>query len=402
MAIRVLQLLGGMDLGGGETFVMHVYRAMNRDQIQFDFAVSADKKCYYDDEIRSLGGRIIRHTPPAEAGFRRCSMELKSILQQYGPYAAVHSHLQYFSGFVLRVAALENIPVRLSHFHNTRDARSGSLLGLFYHVGMGWLIKRYATRILGCGRNVLDASFGAHWTSDPRMSAISNGIELEPYSAPYPDRAELRRRLGIPFAGQLLGHIGRFDFCKNHRFLIEILRSTLTIEPNANLVLVGDGALRPETQRQVEELGLGGHVHFLGKRPQSDIPSLLAAFDVFVMPSIHEGLPVTLVEAQAAGVPCVVSDEITKEADFHLGLMRFLSLKQRPEEWAKEIALAVTTQRPEWLARRDALRAAGYDIQYSANVLASMYRGAPAVARRTSDSAAPEQIARQSIFDIWK
>ena len=362
-----------MDLGGAETFAMHAYRSVNRDNLQFDFAVSAAKKCDYDDEILALGGRIIRHTQPAKAGFRHYGAELTNILRQYGPFCAVHSHLQYFSGFIMKIAAREKVPVRIAHFHSTRDARSGSLQGFVYHAAMRWLIRRFATHILGCGGKVLDANFGARWVADPRITVMSNGIALAPYSAACPDREELYRRFSVPVAGCVLGHIGRFDRFKNHAFLIEVLRSYLKVDPNANLVLVGDGELRAEIERQVGVLGLSRHVHFLGKRPQSDVPKLLAAFDALVMPSIYEGLPVTLVEAQAAGVPCVVSDAVTKEADLNLGLMRFIDLQRSPEDWSEQIRMAMRTSRPDWHDRRNALRVAGYDIAYSANALARIY-----------------------------
>lgn len=370
---RVLHCFGGMDLGGAETFVMHVYRSVARDEIQFDFAVSAGKDCYYDDEIKSLGGRIIEHTPPARAGFRRYGDELTKILGKYGPFNAVHSHLHYFSGMVLRIAARERVPVRIAHVHGTQDGRSGLISGYAYHALMRQLIKRFATHILGCSREVLEVMFGKGYLADSRMCVMRNGIALAPYSTVRQDRDELCRKFSIPAGGAILGNVGNFSEAKNHRFLIDVFRRYVGSHPEATLVLVGDGALRHEIEKQVDDLALGKRVRLLGRQPQSDIPGLLNAFDVLVMPSIHEGLPVSLVEAQAAGLPCVVSDAITKEADLNLGLLRFVDPKSSGDKWCSEITMALGVTRPDWPVRYSALQSAGYDVSSSANSLTRIY-----------------------------
>ena len=371
---RVLHCFGGMELGGAETFAMHVYRSVDRSRVQFDFAVSAEKSCTYDEEIRGLGGRIIRHQAPSKAGFRNYGRELKRILQQCGPFRAVHSHLSYFSGFVLKVAASEGVPVRISHMHSTRDARSGTLSGFAYHSVMRRLIQRYATHIFGCSRGVLGATFGDGWSSDPRMAVMRNGIDLAPYSMPCPSQTELRKQLSLPPEGKILGHIGNLNASKNHRFLIELFREYLERDSKATLVLVGDGTLRSEIERQVEVCSLGKRVRLLGRRPQTEIPGLLAAFDVLVMPSIHEGLPVSLIEAQAAGVPCVVSNGITKEVDLGLGLLEFVDLRGGPAQWMNRIDLALRRQRPCWETRRDALILSGYDTNDASSALYRVYQ----------------------------
>ncbi len=375
--LRVLHCFGGMGLGGAETFVMHVYRSVAREELQFDFAVSARTDGYYDDEIKNLGGRIIRHTPPAEAGFRRYAAELRNILRRDGPFDAIHSHLYYFSGYVLRIAALEHVPARVAHVHCTRDGRSGTLSGLAYHAAMRGLIKRNATHILGCSRGALASMFGKGWDSDSRMSVVRNGIALAPYAAICRrNKEDLRQELSIPNGNEILGHLGRFDEVKNHRYLIEIFRRYLDKGHKATLVLIGDGGLRREIERQVEAIALGEHVRFLGKRPQTEVPQLLGAFDVLVMPSLNEGLPVTLVEAQAAGVPCVISDAITREADLGLGLLRFVSLKAGGEEWCEQIMEALRMERPDWDTRKRAIQESGYDISSSADALSRIYQSA--------------------------
>ncbi len=374
---RVLHCFGGMELGGAETFAMHAYRSVDRGRLQFDFAVSAEKECYYDEEIRSLGGRVIQHTAPAKAGLRSYGRELRTILRQFGPFSAIHCHLSYFSGYVLRIAASEGVPVRIAHLHNTRDARSGTLLGLAYHTAMGRLIKRHATHIFGCSGKVLEVTFGNGWPNDSRMSIMRNGIDLKPYSAPRRPQAVLRQELSLPTEGTLLGHVGNLTAAKNHKFLVEMFRHYLKKDPKATLVLVGDGPLRNVIASQVKACSLNDRVRFLGRQAQSDIPALLAAFDVLVMPSIHEGLPVSLIEAQAAGVPCVVSDAITREVDLALGLLRFVNLREGSGQWLHAVEDALRLSRPEWATRRAALTACGYDSEDSACALSRTYAGSP-------------------------
>ena len=388
-----------MDLGGAETFAMHVYRNIGRAGIQFDFAVSAAKTCSYDSEINALGGRIIRHSLPTKAGLAGFAVEFARLLRQYGPFAAVHSHLHSFSGYLCAIAAREKVPIRIAHFHSTRDARQGTVSGFAYHAAMRFLLKRFATHILGCSENVLVNSFGTRWPRDPRISVLQNGIALEPFAALRQDRAGLRRRFSIPTDGPVLGHVGNFTRAKNHKFLIELFRSYRQNHPAAILVLAGDGDLRADIERLIEESGVATGVRILGRLPQAAVPDLLASFDALLMPSIYEGLPVALVEAQAAGVPCVVSDAITSAADLNLGLLRFVSLSAPLEEWRHQITRAIDIPRPDWSTRRYAIRHAGYDCETSSARLADIYRGgySPPIAASGGGSVVPSPAG-----DAWK
>jgi len=374
MTVRVLHCLGGMVLGGAETFVMNVYRNIDRGQIQFDFAVSADRTCHYDDEIRALGGRIHHLPPPARVGALHYRDELAEVIRRCGPFRAVHSHVHYFSGWILATAAREGVPLRIAHLHSTSDGRRGPLRGFLYHGTMRWLMKRYGTHILGCSRSVLTGALGERWVRDPRISVVHNGIALQRYFALAQDRPGLCRKFSIPLAGTILGHIGAFVSVKNHSFLIQLFRCYKRRDPNAILILIGDGELKSRVYREVEAGGLGTHVYFMGERANSDIPSLLAVMDAFVMPSLYEGVPIALVEAQAAGVPCVVSDTVTREADLNVGLVRFIKLDRGLEEWCEEITAALKTPRPAREERLCAIQAAGYDIEQSAKKLVSIYQ----------------------------
>jgi glycosyltransferase involved in cell wall biosynthesis len=367
---RILHVFGGMNPGGAETLVLNVYRQIDRTEVQFDFAVQAGH-CHYDPEIRALGGRILRHPVPAVAGLCAYSRAFVQTLRQCGPFAGVHSHVHLFSGLVLSLSAQQQVPVRISHSHTVGDPRNLSLPRKVYRQCMRSLIWRRATHLLGCSTQACETLFGARCWSNDRVQVLPNAILLADYddsarSGP-PLREELRLLPGIP----LIGHVGSFSEPKNHTFLIDVFQALCSRLPGAHLVLAGDGPLRPQIEERVRNAGLADTVHLLGIR--TDIPRVMAGLDLLLLPSLWEGLPVVLVEAQAAGVPCLVSDSVTREADLHLGLIRFVGLQSGAQCWAEDCLAAMKSARPSWNQRRCALQAAGYDIRSVTDRLAGIY-----------------------------
>jgi glycosyltransferase EpsF len=243
---------------------------------------------------------------------------------------------------------------------------------------MKLLLKRYATHIYGCSEKVLDVMFGSQWIRNHRISVLHNGISLKPYGALEGSAEKSRARFGIPTLGPIVGHIGRLSAAKNHQFLLRIFQRYQAGCPSATLVLAGEGELRDDLELQVAELGLTSSVRFLGLIPQDAIPELLKCLDVLVMPSLHEGLPVTLVEAQCAGVPCVVSSAVTRECDLGLQLVDFVDLNRTAEEWSQYVSAAQTKPRPSWEVVRQGIQAKGYDIATCVGELTRLYRGGEA------------------------
>ena len=366
---RVLHVLGAMNRGGAETALMNAYRAIDRTQVQFDFAVHTSRPGHYDDEIRGLGGRILPLSEPAEAGWRKYGHEFTRVLDELGPFTAVHSHVHWFSGFVLRLARKRGVRVRISHSHSTRDGNADSLNRRLYRMVMGTLIRRHATHLVGCSREASEALFNGRCWSDRRVRVLPHALCLPDYApaAGAPLREELRLAHGTP----LVGHVGSFSAPKNHDFLVEVFASIRSLAPEAHFVLAGDGPLRPQIEAAIRDRGLADRVHVLGVR--SDIPRILASLDLMVFPSLWEGLPVVLVEAQAAGLPCLVADSVTSEVDVHLGLIEFLSLTRGPQEWAQAAVARLGSARPGWTAREWALRTAGYDARAVAGSLVNLY-----------------------------
>jgi len=368
---RILHVISTMNRGGAETWIMHVYRHIDRSHIAFDFAVQTDQLCHYDGEIRALGGRIFPHPSLKAAGLRSYSQKLASTLREHGPFAGVHSTKHEFSGLVLRVAEKAGVPLRIAHSQTTQDGRPNSWLINVYRWSMRKLIRRHATHLFGCSRAACEALFGPDCWSDPRVRVVRNAIDLVPYAALPTDRRALREQCALPMAAPLIGHVGRFAEPKNHRFLIEIFAAVLQKLPTAHLLLVGDGPLRPAIEALVRKKSLQGNVHFLGIHP--DVPLFMGALDLFLFPSLYEGVPLVVIEAQAAGVPCVVADTVPIEADLGIGLVRFVGLQADVGTWEQHLEKSLSSQRPHWSSLQQALQAAGYDIRDVATQMERIY-----------------------------
>ncbi|MBD3920243.1 glycosyltransferase family 1 protein [Paenibacillus sp. PR3] len=371
---KVLHVVGKMHPGGIESLLMNVYRHIDRRRYEFHFAVQSPEPAFYDAEIRELGGRLFVQPPPSQglAAFRRTFEEN---VEQNGPYDAIHSHVFGFSGYILKLAKGLGIPVRIGHSHNTNDSKQTSLKRRIYRMYMRRLMRRNATRMLGCSRDACESLFGQQCWQDARVDVFPNAIPLSPFAGLPIDRTLLRSRFGAEPDDYLIGHIGRFSPQKNHVLLLDAFAQFVRIRPNARLLLVGDGPLRSEMERKAKSLGLAERVQFLGLR--SDIPELLGTLDLFVLPSLYEGLGIVLIEAQAAGVPCLVSSSVPKEADLSLGMLQRLGAEESPESWADVMVqmAALQDEVPTWYEREFALGQRGYDIRVATAELERMYEG---------------------------
>ncbi len=372
-SVRVLHVFGRMNRGGAETFIMHVYRHIDRGRVQFDFAVHSPQPGHYDEEIRQLGGRIFILPRPRPATLPAYWQAFKKVLRHKGPFVAVHSHVHFFSGIPLAIAKDQGVPVRIAYSHSTSDGKGDNLFRRMYRWYMLRLIRKSATHLLGNSRASCEALYGPLCWRDGRVEIMRLCIDPAPFALLPQDRRALRSKLGLPLDAILVGHVGRFDRPKNHRFLVEIFCVLARRLPDARLVLVGDGPLRREVERWVAEKGLEERVHFLGVR--TDVPEIMGCLDVFLFPSLWEGLGIVLVEAQAAGVSCVVSDVVPDEADLGLGLWYPTSLSAGPETWAERVVEALGASPPPWEVREQALRTHGYDAREVAKRLENLYVG---------------------------
>ena len=352
--VRVLHAVTYMGRGGIETMIMNYYRQIDRSKVQFDFLVHRDFRADYDDEIESLGGRIYR-LPPMVIWHRSYYKALNSFFTEHPEYRIVHSHLNCMSTVILKAAKKHGVPVRIAHSHayGTRF-----VVRDYYRVRLPGV----STQLLACGKQAGDWMFrGAAYR------VIPNAIDVDRYIYDPLKRREIRASLGIPAGAFVLGHIGRLNYIKNHTFLINVFAEVKKQKPESVLLLVGDGELRDELEKKVKDLGLGDSVVFTGIR--SDVPDLTQAMDCFVFPSLTEGLPVALVEAQAAGLPCLISTGVPPEAAM-ISETRHVELSAGAAHWAK---LALECSKLPRLDTRAAIAEAGFDIKMNAEYLQNYY-----------------------------
>jgi glycosyltransferase involved in cell wall biosynthesis len=374
--IRVLHIVGGMNRGGIETWLMHVLRHIDRERFQMDFMVHTAEPCAYDDEIRTLGSRILPCLSPRRPW--SYAKNFRRILATYGPYHIVHSHVHHYSGFTLRLAQFAGTPIRIAHSHNdtsSQDISPSPVRWIYLTTAKHW-IRGFATIGLAASGKAAEALFGREWQRSSFCRLLYYGIDLAPFRAPADP--SIRAALQLRPDAFVIGHVGRFDEQKNHGFLLEIFRSVADADSRSRLVLIGDGPLRRAIERRVAELGLMGRVVFEGIR--ADVPRvLIGAVNVFVMPSLHEGLPLAGLEAQAAGLPCVFADSITAELDVVPQLVTRLRLSDSSSGWAR-VLLAKRDQAPP-ITQDEALavmQASPFDIRRSAAQLARLYQTAVA------------------------
>ncbi len=302
--------------------------------------------------------------------------QLKKLLYQEGPYDVVHSHVHHFSGWVLRAAAQCRIPARLAHSHNDirlPESQRGFLRACYRTVSEA-LIRRHATVGLAASRGAALSLYGPHWNSDARWRILYYGIDLNPFLGPV-DRESIRAEFGIPDDALVVGHVGRFVEQKNHHFFLRIAREISNLEPEARFLFAGDGPLRPGVEAEAASLGLGSRVVFAGNR--NDIWRLMrGAMNVFLFPSLFEGLGVVLLEAQAAGLPSVISDAIPDEVDVVRRLISRLSLSEPPQTWAKAVLAARDSSDNARQEGLQMLAHSQFDITASVRALGKLYREA--------------------------
>ena len=356
--IRVLQVVTHMERGGLESMLMNYYRHIDRERVQFDFLVHRMEKAAFDDEIESLGGRIYR-LPRLMPWSKSYLSALNHFFDEHQEYKVIHVHQDCLSSVILKAAVQHNIPVRVAHSHSASQDKD-----LKYPIKLWYKrdIPKYATNLFACGKGAGDWMFGG-----ASYQIINNAIEVAAYTYDPTKRQEMRRQLG--FENEFtIGHVGRFNQPKNHSFLLDIFAALLKKEPNAVLLLVGGGEDMPKIQIKAHALGIAEHVRFLGVR--SDVADLMQAMDVFVFPSLYEGLPVTMVEAQAAGLPCLISDKVPPECILTNGLVDVLPLSAEPETWAEKILEKKEVPRTD---RRSEIAAHGFDITTEAVKLQEFY-----------------------------
>jgi glycosyltransferase involved in cell wall biosynthesis len=371
--IKVLQVVRGVPGGGVEIRLLQLMRQIDREHIKFDFCAlwppSANSASFHD-EVEALGGRVfpcrfLPNLPTFPLRFRR--------ILRAGRYDVVHSHVGWPSGVVLCQASLEGVPARIAHSHNSDDLNPHSLLRNAWRAAMKACIQKYMTVGLAVSAEAAEFLFGPQWRSDPRFRLFRPAIDLEPFRAA-PSREEARRELGIPVNAPVVGHVGQFVARKNHAFLLKVAVEVLKLRPEVRFLMVGDGPMRSQIEAMAGELGIEKSVILTGPRPDTDIPRLMpSAMDVFAFPSIEEGLPAVLVEAQAAGLRALASDAVPSEVGVVPGAVEFLSLSCGAKRWAGRLLRMLDSGRVDREIALRTLEQSDFNVRQSCRELTRMY-----------------------------
>ncbi|WP_034445869.1 glycosyltransferase family 1 protein [Butyrivibrio sp. AE2032] len=353
--IRVLHIVGSLERAGIETFLMNIYRNIDRSKIQFDFAIyNEPTEGGYASEVKKLGGKIYFIPTKSESLFK-CFSTIKRIVKENN-YSIVWRHTDTCVGGIdLLPAYWGGAKKRILHSHCAEQ------LGIirYLHFLLRPLCNIISTHKVACGEKAALWMFG-----NKEYRIIPNGIDTEIFKYNESIRNEYRKKLGLEDK-IILGDIGRFEKQKNFAFLIEIFYSYLKQHENAVLILVGKGSLETECKEIVEKYGISDKVLFLGER--NDVPQLLQAMDVFVMPSLFEGFPVVLVEAQTAGLPCVISDTISNETDI-IGETKYVSLDCGVDKWCDAINDKIGIRKKDGYLQ---VAEKGYDVIQNAKIIES-------------------------------
>ena len=362
--VRILHVLHSMNRGGAENAIMNYYRHIDRDKLQFDFLLTEQNKCHFEDEINSLGGKIYR-VPLLRMGNPLPYIKaVSAFFNEHPEYQIVHSHTSSKSVFPLWIAKKKGVPVRIAHSHSSQSeiGIDGTIRNLLKYP-----LKHVSTNYLACGEVAAEWLYGKEEFQAGHVKIIPNVIECKKFVYDTNIREEYRRKLGISNDTILLGCTARFCYPKNQIFAVDILNELHKKNINSMLLLVGDGEERPMIESNISKNGLGDFVIFSGVVP--NVSDYEQAMDVFLMPSFFEGLPLSLIEAQISGLKCFASTGVPQEAD-KTGLVSFIPLDKGPRYWAELIVSQIPYNRRSYLLE---MQEAGYDAETSAKKLQDYY-----------------------------
>lgn len=363
--IRVLHVIGIMNRGGAETMIMNLYRHIDRSKVQFDFVENSREPAAFDEEILSLGGRIYR-CPHYNGKNHFTYVKWWNDFFKAHPkeYPIVHGHLGSTASIYLSVAKKYGA-YAIAHSHSS--GTDHSLHAKLYQI-MSYNTRNVADYFFACSEVAGKDRFGSKVVSGDHYAVLNNAIDVNRFSYNPSVRNAVRDELGIGQIQLVVGHIGRYTKEKNHEFILKIFSELKKMDSNARLLMVGDGTLRTHIMQMAEQASLSSDVIFTGVR--SDVERLVQAMDVFVLPSLYEGLPVTMVEAQTAGLPCIISDKVPSECILTEGLVDIMTLSASPEAWAEKILAKRAIPRTD---RRAEIVAHGFDITTEAVKLQEFY-----------------------------
>lgn len=364
--IRILHVVGTMDLGGIETLIMNIYRNIDRTKIQFDFLCHNRIDAKYTEEIMALGGKMYMVPGISHVGLVNYQRKIYNFFVQHPEYKTVHSHQGTLSGMILSQAKKAGVPNRFSHAHSTYTSKN-----FFKKIQFAFFKSFFTnsvTHAFACADIAGKSLYKGRLYNN--FEIIPNGIDADKFVFSLKKREVFREEFGFDDK-IVIGHIGRFMREKNHKFIIRVFKEMLRKNPDLQLVLIGEGELMPDIKSLVKELGIEDNVYFLGAR--YDVSEFLSAIDLLLFPSIFEGLSVSMIEAQASGVPILTSNSVSSEVAI-TDRVNQISLNLSAENWA-DIALDMICfeRKTDRTGYAQKVKCAGYDIKSTALKLQYFY-----------------------------
>ena len=347
--INVIHVFGSLNVGGAESRMMDIYRKIDRNKVNFNFvSLDLSENQYFEEEIKLRGGNINKVNSPREIGVLSHLKELIKIFKVNNDNGKliIHAHTLHHCGLVMLAAKLSKVKIRISQSRATNTQHTNIKSRIMVFIGK-ILISVFATEMLAITKESADFLFFKKYIKNKKVKIVPNAIQLDIYkNISNEEIIKLKKQYSITSNNVVIGHVGRFEVMKNHKFLIDLFFDYNKLNPNSILVLIGDGTLKMVMEKLVKDLGLNNNVIFLGIR--SDVYLWMNIFDVVLLPSLFEGLPGVASEAQAAGTPCVLSDTITNKSDLGLGLLRYLSITGDKGDWIKAINYYIKTNKPSF------------------------------------------------------
>ena len=360
---RILHMIASLNVGGSQAMVMNIYRCIDRTKIQFDFLIDHPEEIDLKDKIEALGGRV--YAMPTFYGYN--IMEVRrawnAFFREHPEYRVLHVHARSYACLYLPIAKKYGLTT-ISHSHSTSNGRG--VLGRIKNI-LQIPIRYQADYLFACSESAGRWLYGNRAYDQGRVRLIRNAIDAEAFRYDPIKRKEVREQFGLKEEDFVIGNVGRLVQPKNHDFLFRCF-CEVRKEIHCKLLLVGDGNLKEELQQKAQQLGIINDVIFAGT--QKNVVPFYQAMDVFVFPSLWEGLGIAAIEAQAAGLHCIVSQEVTREVDIGKGLVECLSLEAPMQQWVQQILSCKGSERLETIQD---IEKAGYDIKENVAKMEGFY-----------------------------
>ncbi len=368
--IKVAQFVGSMNCGGTETMLMNVFKKFNKDKYEFTFIVNINEKGWYDDEILAHNGNIVRIKKIEEIGAGKYIKYLTKIFKD-GNYDVIHSHTFLHSGFVMKAAKNAGIKIRIAHSHSAMDHFEKNLKYKLKKLFLQKMIIKNASHIIACSTEAGECLFGEKFKK--KGIVLKNPVriqEIENIASDIENINNLKEKYNIMDGQLVIGHIGRFVDIKNHKFLLQIAKEMKKRNIQFKMFFIGDGENFENIKNQVDELNLDDCIVFTGNI--KNVYEYINIFDIFLLPSLYEGLPLTAIEAQGFDVKCLISDKVSREVDLGIGLVNFLSIDDGVNIWIDKI-LESDYKKRNIENSIEALHNNGYSIESVIKTLEEIY-----------------------------